>query len=1186
MQQHIEWLLEGKFEYEKGNLEFDCPKLELSLRRGEIFEGTFAIQGDKRHLTEGKVYSSCLRMRVLNPVFVGNGESITYQFDSGGMEEGDVIKGEFDVVSNQGEYYLPFVVTIEHSVLDSSLGPVKNLFHFANLAKSSWAEAVSLFYCPDFPQVFAGNDRQYLELYRGLSVNRGNERNVDEFLIAIKKKQRIEYLVEKTSVSMEDPGERIRSTIMVTRNGWGYTELTVEAEGAFLETEKSRLTDDDFLGNYCQLEYYINPQELHFGKNFGKLRLHSAFFENEVTVEVYRSREDKSVLLRHHTYSYSIYQLMVFYQQFRLKKINRSVWLTETKRLVEKLSDLGDGDVSVKLFEAQLLITAERNNEAKWLLDRIEEQLDGREVPPEIACYYLYLTSLNSREEAYVDEVADQVEQIFGQYRDNWRIAWLMLYLSENYSKSASKKWFFLEEQFERGCNSPILYIEAVLLVQADPALLTQMGRFEIHVLCYAVKEQMLTVDLVRQILSLAASMKEFDSLVLRILEACYEFRESTEALQVICSHLIKGNRTGHKYFEWYRRGVEKEIRVTRLYEYFMLSMDLAFEEEIPKLVMLYFSYQNELDYERSARLYAQIVKKKKSYPEVYSGYSEQIERFVLEQIDLGHINRDLAYLYQNMVTPQMLRQDNADAFSSLLFVNLFTTSYEKAAAIVVRHFNLEREYRYPVVRGVGYAPIYSGEYAVLFEDLEGNRFCASIPYHTEKLMLSGKLAKYVAPYAKDSIAFALYMCENGHSSSAINEDNLGFYERVARDAAVRARYRSQIALKLLRYYYEKDCMQELDKLLKEIGPEQLSASERTEVLHFLVKRGSFDRAYEWCVRFGVENVDAKLLQRLCSSLIEREDFEPGEEMTQFAFLALQRGKADRITLEYLGVHYEGLAKRLRDIWRRSMEQGLDCAVLEERVLSQLLYSGAYIGERQEIFRHYVEGEPDEALREALVARCSYDYFVREKVMSPFLFEQIGRLWQERGQIQKICKLAYTKYYAVESKGRTESLTPILRTFLSDLIDEGIFLSYFSEYVELHPAIGFLFDRTIIEHRTNPGCRVSIHYLIEKDDSEEEEYTVEEMRMVFDGVFVKEFILFFGESVQYYITEERDGSGKLTHSATVRKSDIGREVVESRFGRINDLVVSQTLQDYSTLDTMLEEYYQTDYYTNHLFRLL
>lgn len=47
MQQYIERILEGKFEYDKGNLEFGCSKIELTLKRGEICEGMFTVDGER-----------------------------------------------------------------------------------------------------------------------------------------------------------------------------------------------------------------------------------------------------------------------------------------------------------------------------------------------------------------------------------------------------------------------------------------------------------------------------------------------------------------------------------------------------------------------------------------------------------------------------------------------------------------------------------------------------------------------------------------------------------------------------------------------------------------------------------------------------------------------------------------------------------------------------------------------------------------------------------------------------------------------------------------------------------------------------------------------------------------------------------------------------------------------------------
>lgn len=62
-----------------------------------------------------------------------------------------------------------------------------------------------------------------------------------------------------------------------------------------------------------------------------------------------------------------------------------------------------------------------------------------------------------------------------------------------------------LEEQYERGCSSPIIYIEALLLVNLSPALLIKLGAFERQVLWFGARNEMLSGDVIMQFLYLMA---------------------------------------------------------------------------------------------------------------------------------------------------------------------------------------------------------------------------------------------------------------------------------------------------------------------------------------------------------------------------------------------------------------------------------------------------------------------------------------------------------------------------------------------------------------------------------------------------------------------------------------------------------------------------------------------------------
>ena len=124
----------------------------------------------------------------------------------------------------------------------------------------------------------------------------------------------------------------------------------------------------------------------------------------------------------------------------------------------------------------------------------------------------------------------------------------------------------------------------------------------------YGARKNLISLNLVDQIVYLSMRVRTFDKKLVGILKSCYEMKESTDVLEAIVSMLIKGGRTDRDAFFWYMKGVEKELRITRLYEYYMMSMytdeDGLLPCEISKMVLMYFSYQSDLEYDKNAILY------------------------------------------------------------------------------------------------------------------------------------------------------------------------------------------------------------------------------------------------------------------------------------------------------------------------------------------------------------------------------------------------------------------------------------------------------------------------------------------------------------------------------------------------------------------------------------------------------
>ena len=154
----------GEFNYENGSLIFSYSKIEISMHRDEITEGSFEIEEQSDRAVVGDIYSSHLRVKCNLEHFSVERIQVGYRVDARNLINGDVIKGYFSIVSDAGEYMLPYVVMVLHESIESSLGTIKNLFHFANLAKSNWDEAVKVFYSEYFIHILNGNDIIYKNL--------------------------------------------------------------------------------------------------------------------------------------------------------------------------------------------------------------------------------------------------------------------------------------------------------------------------------------------------------------------------------------------------------------------------------------------------------------------------------------------------------------------------------------------------------------------------------------------------------------------------------------------------------------------------------------------------------------------------------------------------------------------------------------------------------------------------------------------------------------------------------------------------------------------------------------------------------------------------------------------------------------------------------------------------------------
>ena len=1204
MQTLINQILEGKFNYENRYLDFSCTKIEIALHSRGVTEGSFRIIGPEGKVNMGKVTSSDSRMECLTEEYCGSNEEILYRFHGEDMAEGECVRGSFFVVGNQGEYTLPFTVTMEPACLEAADMQIQNLNHFALLARKNRPEALKLFYTSRFRTLLTGEDAQYELVYRALSANVGSEQNLEEFLLQTGKKQRVDYMVQENILYAEDSDLSetrpvLERNIVISRNGWGYTRLAVECDGEFFFTAKELLTEDDFLGNTCTLTVFIDLTRCHRGKNFGCLKLTHSYGELEIPVEmvVDSRRATRKARL---TEKNETLRLMRLYEDFRNRKLSMEEWIKETGRLVESMAARDVDDVAVKLFQAQVLITRDQPQEAGWILDQVSEQLEKGQGNDTLLAYYLYLTSLIHRDLEYVDRVTAEVENIYRQDAANWRVGWLLLYLSEEYYRSATAKWVFLEKQFSIGCSSPMLYIEALGIINNNPSILRRLGAFEQQVIWYAVRHDVLQPEVREHVIYLAEKVRDYSYVLFRTLNRMYEKSRDERLLQQICSLLVKGGRIGDKYFRFYRDGVENNLPITNLYEYYMMSLDVDKDREIPKRVLLYFSYQNNLDYEHTAYMYDYILRHKEDMRDVYETYRNRMELFCIEQITRMHFSRSLANLYNAFLQPGMLNETTAPALSRLLFAHMIRVSDRKLQKLYVYQPGKQNPEEYPIRDGCTWAPLYGSQYVLAFEDAWGNRYTKSVEYDLEKAMFPGKYLQELQDYAVDNPSLDIFLLEGVADRPLKNSSEVDRALRVISSGQATDQFRHGLLLKVLLFYYEQDAYTDMDRFLETIPVEELDGAGRNEVMQYLILREKYEPAEQLLRKYGPYRLETKLLLRLLDYCCDNVDMTRDPTLLDAAMCAFRKGRVDSTVLYYLILHSSCNTKEYRDLRKLAVSYQLDCFAVCERMLLQMLYTGAFIHEKDEVFAYYVDNGGDPLVVELYLEYSSYDYYLRDRLPDFRVIEEIRKMYLDGQPIQRICKLAYLKYFAYAAEDMTPEHRELTEKFLSEMMNQGIHLEFFREFTWNEQVQQEMVDKVILTFRGEEDAKAVVHYaLVDENENQtayipgergDLEYTAEYMTEVASGIFCKEFILFYGEGLHYYITQELPGKAQdaeseeqimedgVLHSAFFQD---GR----NRFRLVNEIVAANEIGDYDKMDQLLERYYKREFLNSRLFTL-
>lgn len=745
MKSKIQKFSKGDFRVKKPEVIFEETNLVLIIGEGEVYRGSFLIKSNNDSAIRGLVYPSSFRVRFKDQGFDGNPARVEFTYDGRGLRPGHVEEGKFTVVCSGGEYELSFTAIIEKPYVMTTYGKVQNTDDFRKLAIKDFSEAGRLFRSRAFYDILKYENERIFSLYDNMRKWSLGEQALEEFLVGIKQKECIFLTLPGEGMFFEDIRESTKGTISVMKNTWGYMPIHIETEGDFLRVNRTEFTTDDFVGSNFELEYFVRPQFLHGGRNFGCIRFVTPYETLVYDVEVLQNQNyDED----HHMEALLRAQILKEYIGYVAGRRELDEWMESA---IEKMTALRRIDVQsefYQLLQANIYLLGGKVEEAKWILENYNYNRFAIGKDPITNCYYLYLTVLIRNNQAHKEKVLDEIGKIYMKHQDSWMLLQMILKLDPRY-KNPYKKLEVLEQQFEFGIHEVLFYLEAFLCYKEKPILLKKLGKFEIQVLNFASKYRLMTKELALYVANFASQQKSFSEPLFHILERIYKEYEETMILNTICTLLIKGNRTQKRYFVWYQRAVEAELKIAQLYEYYMMTLDMeSVKEPLPKIIFLYFMHGNSLDYKKEAFLYANLLNYEVGGEEMYLAYREQMVNFTWKQLMKRHITEPLRILYKHFCTEEEMTPERMEAMRDICYAYSIKTKVPNMNCVLVIEKDGAVRQRIPYdAQEDTIVFLYDKESRVIWESIEGRYYTDSIPYETKRLFYEPRFVEMCKKY-------------------------------------------------------------------------------------------------------------------------------------------------------------------------------------------------------------------------------------------------------------------------------------------------------------------------------------------------------------------------------------------------------------------------------------------------------
>ena len=208
-------------------------------------------------------------------------------------------------------------------------------------------------------------------IYDALMLGRNKSVSREEYLVYKKDKSPVSFKVQENEITFQNVMNDTSGIVHIELCSEGFAEIEVYTQDAFIELPGKVFTTDEFRSGVYEFTFTVRAGKLHAGRNYAMISFRTPVCTSCTKVVVY----NQIVPVASDSTRKTIGLLCRDYLDLRLGNLFQTEWQNRALKILDNISGSDRNDLFLSLYKANVLISCERYEEAKSLIDFVSGQI-------------------------------------------------------------------------------------------------------------------------------------------------------------------------------------------------------------------------------------------------------------------------------------------------------------------------------------------------------------------------------------------------------------------------------------------------------------------------------------------------------------------------------------------------------------------------------------------------------------------------------------------------------------------------------------------------------------------------------------------------------------------------------------------------------------------------------------------